>query len=401
MPGLGPKTAAALWKKLRVRDVSSLEEACRSGRILDLPRMGRRRAESILEALEGNRAREGRIPLHRAIAQAERFLGILRSVPEVVAAEAAGSVRRRRETVGDLDLLVATLDPDPAVRAFTKAGDVATVLAQGPTRCTVRLRGGLQVDLRVVSPSSFGAALHYFTGSKTHNITLRTRAVRLGLKLNEYGVFDRRGRRLGGEREEEVFRAVGLPFIPPELREGAGEIEAAEKGRLPRLLEEEDLQGDLHVHSRASSDARSTLPSNSSPRPTAGTQLPGHHRHSRSRPLGLDDQRLARQAAAIRALDRRHRRPRPAHRGRGRHPPTGGLTVSRDPGRSRLRGGLRALALRGFGGAHHTVGDGPALRRRSSARPSQRPTIGHRDAYAFDLLRGLRSRAGDGERPWS
>jgi DNA polymerase (family 10) len=283
VPGLGPKTAAPLWKKLHVVGVAALEQACRSGRILDLPRMGPRRAQSILEAIEGHLAREGRMPLHRAIAHAERFLEILRS--------ASG---------------VATLDPDPAVRAFTKARDVATVLAEGPTRCTVRLKGGLQVDLRVVSPASFGSALHYFTGSKTHNIALHMRAVRLGLKLNEYGVFDRRGRRLGGEREEEVFRAVGLPFIPAELREGAGEIEAAEKGRLPRLLEAEDLQGDLHVHSRASSDARSRLPELLAEGRRLDRTYLAITDHSRSRPLGLDDERLARQAAAIRELDRRH-----------------------------------------------------------------------------------------------
>lgn len=392
VPGLGPKTTAALWKKLHVVGVAALEDACRSGRILDLPRMGRKRAESILEAIGGHLAREGRIPLHRAIAHAERFLDILRSVPGVVAAEAAGSVRRRRETVGDLDLLVATLDPDPVVRAFTKARDVATVLAKGPTRCTVRLKGGLQIDLRVVSPSSFGAALHYFTGSKTHNIALRTRAVRLGLKLNEYGVFDRRGRRLGGAREEDVFRAVGLPFIPAELREGAGEIEAAEKGRLPRLLEEEDLQGDLHVHSRASSDARSTLPELLAEGRRLGRGYLAITDHSRSRPLGLDDEHLARQAAAIRELDRRHG---------GRPRLLTGVEVDI------LRDGSLDLAPDALAGLDCVVASVHSHFKDSAARMTDRlatalrsgvvhvlghPSgrqIGHRDAYGFDLARVL------------
>jgi DNA polymerase (family 10) len=394
VPGLGPKTTAALWKKLGVFDLAALEEACRSGRILSLPRMGQRRAESILEALEAHLARAGRVPLHRALTHAESFLQVLRSMRGVVAAEAAGSVRRRQETVGDVDLLVATSDPDPVVRAFTKARDVGTVVAEGPTRCTVRLKGGLQVDLRIVAPESFGSALHYFTGSKTHNIALRTRAMRLGLKLNEYGVFDRQGHRLGGEREEEVFRAVGLPFIPAELREGAGEIEAAETGRLPRLLEEEDLQGDLHVHSRDSSDARATLPELLAEGRSLGRRYLAITDHSRSRPLGLDDEHLARQAATIRGLDRRHRGPPRLLTGvEVDILPDGGLDLDPEtltgldcvvasvhshfkdaPGRMTDR---LVTALRS--GVVHVLG-----------HPSGRQ-IGHRDPYAFDLARVLRA----------
>jgi len=303
--GVGPKTAAAVWKGLGVSDLGHLEEACRTGKLLQLPRMGARRAQAILEAIERHRARSGRTPLHRAIGYAEALLARLRKVPGVVRAEAAGSLRRRKETVGDLDLLVASPDPEPVMRAFVRGAGVAEVLAEGPTRSSVRLESGLQADLRVLPAESFGAALHYFTGSKTHNISLRTRAVKMGLKLSEYGVFDRKGRRLGGATEEEVFRAVKLPFIPPELREGGGEIEAAERGELPDLVEESDVLGDLHVHSTASSDGRSDLAELAREGRALRRRYLAITDHSRSRPLGLDSARLAKQAAAVREADRR------------------------------------------------------------------------------------------------
>ncbi|HEY3449966.1 MAG TPA: helix-hairpin-helix domain-containing protein [Myxococcales bacterium] len=257
--GIGPKTAAAAWKRLGVTSVDALEASCRDGRLRGLPRMGEQRIKGILEAVARYRQRLGRMPLHRALEYAQTICERLRRVPGVRRVEPAGSVRRRRETVGDLDILVAAESPGPVLRAFGGLPEVASAQAEGPTKSSVRLKIGLQVDLRVVPPESFGAALHYFTGSKAHNIAVRTRAVHRGLKLSEYGIFDREDRRLGGATEEEVFRAVGLPWIPPELREGAGELEAAEEGRLPALLEEKDLRGDLHVHTRDSADARSTL----------------------------------------------------------------------------------------------------------------------------------------------
>lgn len=303
--GVGPKTVEAIWKNLGIEDLAGLEEACRSGRILEAARMGPTRARAILGALERHRARSGRMLLHRALEHAEAMLERLRTVPGVVRAEAAGSLRRRKETVGDIDLLVAARDAEPVVRAFTQLSGVSSVLAEGPTKASVRLRAGIQADLRVLPPESFGAALHYFTGSKSHNIALRTRAVKRGLKISEYGVFDRAGRRLGGATEEEVFRAVGLPFIPPELREATGEIEAAEGGRLPRLVEESDVLGDLHVHSRASSDARSDLDELAAAARALGRSYVAITDHSRARPLGLDADRLRDHAAAIRALDAR------------------------------------------------------------------------------------------------
>jgi DNA polymerase (family 10) len=303
--GVGPKTVAAAWKGLGVVDVDGLEEACRSGRLATLPRLGERRAEAIGEAILRHRARRtSRIPLHRAVAYAGSICAKLRKVSGVVSAEAAGSVRRRKETVGDLDVLVAAADPAAPMRAFCELDEVATVLAKGPTKATVRLRIGLQVDLRVLPPEAFGAALHYFTGSKAHNIAIRTRAVHRGIKLSEYGVFDRAGRRLSGAREEDVFEAVGLPWIPPELREGAGEIEAAESGKLPRLVEERDVLGDLHVHSDASADARASLEELADEADRLGRRYLAVTDHSRSRPLGLDEKALGEQRARIAELNR-------------------------------------------------------------------------------------------------
>jgi DNA polymerase (family 10) len=305
LDGVGPKTAAAAWKLLGIEDLGALEEACHDGRILELPHLGPARARSLLAAIERHRARGDRMPLHRALEYAEAMLARLRVVPGVIRAEAAGSLRRRKETVGDIDLLLSSLDSAAAVRAFTGLPEVAEVLEEGSTLAAVRLHGGIRADLRVLPPESFGSALHYFTGSKAHNVALRARAVRMGLKLSEYGIFDRHEKRLGGATEEEVFRALGLPFIPPELREAAGEIEAAERGRLPRLVEEEDVIGYLHVHSTASADARSDLHELADAARALGRRYLAITDHSRARPRGLDADRLAEVAAAVRALDAR------------------------------------------------------------------------------------------------
>ncbi|AKU90256.1 DNA polymerase/3'-5' exonuclease PolX [Vulgatibacter incomptus] len=303
--GVGPKTVASVWKELGVTDLDGLEDAIDSGRLKEVPRMGPVRVRAIRKAIGRYRARGGRMPLHRALYYAEGILGRLRRVPGVIRAEAAGSLRRRRETVGDLDLLIASERPGPVMRAFASLPDVDEVIARGDTKSSVRLEIGLHVDLRVLPPESFGAALHYFTGSKNHNIAIRTRAVRLGLKLSEYGVFDREGNRLSGEREEDVFEAVGLPWIPPELREGTGELEAAEAGKLPHLVTEEDLLGDLHVHSDTSSDGRSSLQDLWREAKGLGRQYLAITDHSRSRPLGLEPKALLAHAKEIRAASKK------------------------------------------------------------------------------------------------
>jgi DNA polymerase (family 10) len=300
--GVGPKTVAVAWKRLGVEDLRGLELACQNGTLKELPRLGEKRAAAILLAIERHRARQGRVPLHRALATAESIAKLLRRVRGVSAAEVAGSIRRRTETIGDIDLLVSAVDAAPVFRAFELAPEVKEVTATGPTKCTARLRTGLQLDLRVVLPESFGAALHYFTGSKSHNIDVRTRAMHRGLKLSEYGIFDRQGRHLGGAKEEEIFKAIGLPWIPPELREGTGELEAAENGRLPHLLEESDIRGDLHVHSDASSDAHSDLEELREEAARLKREYLAVTDHSKSRPLGLDAAALREHARRIRKL---------------------------------------------------------------------------------------------------
>jgi DNA polymerase (family X) len=305
--GIGPKTAATVWRGLSITTLQGLEEAARSGLLDKLARMGPRRSQSILKAIERYRSRQGRLPLHRAIPYADKLVALLRAIPGVTQATAAGSLRRRKETVGDLDLLVASTAPEKVLSTFPHLPGVQVLLSQGPTRSSVRLRIGLQVDLRVVPPEAWGAALHYFTGSKAHNIALRTRAVRRGIKISEYGVFDSQGHRLGGEREEEVFHLLGLPWIPPELREGLGEIEAAEQGQLPDLIEEEDMLGDLHVHSEASADASSSLEDLAATARRLGREYLAITDHSRSRPRGLDEARLAEHVQAIRQLNARLR----------------------------------------------------------------------------------------------
>jgi DNA polymerase (family 10) len=307
LEGVGPKTVAAVWHGLGVTDIDGLEQACRDGRLQTLPRMGKARCTAIQGAIERYRARAGRFLLHRALGYAEPIVARLKAVRGVVHVEPVGSVRRRRETVGDLDILVASNDPAPAMRAFVSVPEVAAVLAQGPTRSAIRLESGLHVDVRVLPPESLGAALHYFTGSKSHNIAVRTRAVHLGVKLSEYGVFDREGHRRGGRTEEEVFASVGLPWIPPELREGSGEIEAAEQGTLPDLIVESQLRGDLHVHSKTSSDGRSTLEELHAEGERLGREYLAICDHSRSRPLGLTPEAMVEHAAEIRAFNRAHR----------------------------------------------------------------------------------------------
>jgi len=246
--GVGPKTAKLLYEQLGVRTLEDLERAAKEGRIRNIKGLGPKTEEKILRGLAEARRAERRellgyaLPLARDLCKRLEATGLFKRL------QPAGSLRRGKETVGDLDLLAVSDRPEEAARAFVSLPEVEEVLAQGPKKSSVRLSGGLQVDLRIVPEESFGAALQYFTGSKAHNIRLRERAVARGWKLNEYGLFDRDGRRLAGETEEGVYEALGLPYIPPELREDQGEIQAAERGELPALVRYEDILSDLHVH---------------------------------------------------------------------------------------------------------------------------------------------------------
>ena len=253
LQGLGPRKVKLIYEGLGVDSIDSLEAAVRAGKLRDLPGMGEKSEENILKSLALFRRGQGRFHLSVGFVYADAIIEHLRSVKGVERLEPAGSLRRRSETIGDLDILAICDDPAPVMDAFTSWPDVDEIIARGDTKSSVRLANGLQIDLRVLPAAAFGAALHYFTGSKQHNIAIRDRAKARGLKVSEYGVFNAKtDERVGGGTEDDVFAAVGLPLIPPELREARGEIEAAEKGELPALIEPADIVGDLQMHSTAS-----------------------------------------------------------------------------------------------------------------------------------------------------
>jgi DNA polymerase (family 10) len=304
VPGLGPKRVRALHQGLAVDTVAQLRKAALAGRIRELPGFGAKTEQRILQHLRAKAAApETRMLLPVAAQYAEALADWLRGAPQVQQLEIAGSYRRRRETVGDIDILVASGEPAPVMQRFTGYDEVREILNQGSTRASVQLSCGLQVDLRVVEPAAFGAALHYFTGSKAHNIAIRKRAQARGLKINEYGVF--RGKaRVAGDSETSVFAAVDLPWIAPELREDRGEIEWAARAPLPRLVERADLRGDLHCHSRAS-DGQATLEELAAAARAAGLTYLAITEHSQRLTVahGLDTGRLLKQCEAIDALN--------------------------------------------------------------------------------------------------
>lgn len=300
IPGLGPKRARVLHDRLGVDTVEDLARAAAAGKVRTLPRFGEALEKRLLQSLRAAPAAgQARQRLATVEETVTGLLGFLRRVPGVTQAAAAGSYRRRRETVGDIDLLAIAPEGQAVADAFAAHEDVARVLGKGSTRVTVVLESGLQVDLRIVPEESYGAALLYFTGSKEHNIALRKLGQAAGLKINEYGVF-RGERRIAGRTEEDVYASVGLPYIEPELREARGEIEAAQAGALPRLLTLADLKGDLHIHTRAS-DGQSRLEDMveaARGRGYAYVAVSDHSRHA-TVAHGLDPERLSVQIEAI------------------------------------------------------------------------------------------------------
>ncbi len=258
VPGLGPKTARHLYDELHITTLEELERAAREHRLARIPGIREKTEENILRGIDTIKRGMERLPLARVLPVARELVDTLRQRTTLERIEIAGSLRRRKETVKDIDLVASAENPARVMASFVSLPLVEEVVMHGPTRSSVIIRDGLQVDLRVVSPASFGAALAYLTGSKGHNIRLRDLAVKAGLKLNEYGIFrERDNERLGGQEEEDVYRILGLPFIPPELREDLGEIETAMSGKLPRLVTMEDIRGDLHIHSSWSDGALS------------------------------------------------------------------------------------------------------------------------------------------------
>lgn len=248
--GVGPKKVKLFFQELKIHNIEGLEKACQEGKIAELPKMGEKSQAEILNAIKDYRNFSvERHFLHDALQQAEEYVEYLKQLPEIDQVQYAGSLRRRVETIGDVDVLVESKEAAKVMQYFVKYPQVATVLAEGDTKSSVVLKSGLQVDLRVLPKKSWGAALHYFTGSKAHNIRIRDKAKKMGLKINEYGVF-KGEKQIGGATEEEVFKSVGWPYIIPQMREDRGEVEWVEKKKpLPVTVELADLIGDLHCHS--------------------------------------------------------------------------------------------------------------------------------------------------------
>ncbi len=299
--GLGPKRVAALHRELGIASRKGLKAAAEKGEIRELEGFGEKTEQMIIESLEQAQEAGGRIPLREAEQRAAPLVEYLERSEGIKRVTVAGSFRRRKETVGDLDILVSCRKGADVMERFIAYEDVRKVAAKGGTRSTVVLKSGLQVDLRVLPAAGYGAGLHYFTGSKAHNIAVRKRGRKRKLKINEYGVFKGK-KRVAGKTEEEVFKQVGLAFIAPELREDKGEIEAAEKGRLPELVRREDIRGDLHAHTRET-DGRNSLEEMARAAKELGYDYLAITEHSKRVAMakGLTAKRLA---AQIRRIDR-------------------------------------------------------------------------------------------------
>jgi DNA polymerase (family 10) len=305
LEGLGPKKIAALHGTLGVDSVAALKQACEAGKVADLPGFGAKTQTKILSSIARLEQAATAFRLDDAVQAAEDILDALKGHPEVLRASVAGSTRRSKETVHDLDFIVATPKPAELTAYFAAAPFAHEVIAQGDTKCSIRLESGMQCDLRAVSNEQYPFALHYFTGSKEHNVAIRSRALKRGWSLNEYGFT---GDGVPAVRDEaDIYRALGLDFIPPELRENRGEIEAADEGALPRLLEWENLRGTFHNHT-TESDGRASLHAMAEGARELGLQYLGIADHSKSSPQanGLSEERLAAQIEAIAAWNHEH-----------------------------------------------------------------------------------------------
>ncbi len=299
--GLGPKKVKVLYEDLGVDSVARLEKAARAGKLRELAGMGAKTEENLLKSIEHYRRGVGRFKLSVGMSYAGELVEYLSKVKGVKQLEPAGSLRRRQETVGDLDILAICSAGCEVMDGFVKYDGVEEVIAKGETKSSVRLQGGMQVDVRMLEEESFGAALHYFTGSKAHNVAIRGRAQQRGLKVSEYGVFRvKDDERVAGKSEEEVFGAVGLPFIEPELRENRGEIEAADEGKLPELLKLSDIRGDLQMHTKAS-DGKDSIETMARKAKELGYKYVAITDHSKAVRVagGMDEKELAKHLKAI------------------------------------------------------------------------------------------------------
>ena len=304
IPTIGPKTARAIFDHTGVSSVEDLEKLAGSGDLLSVPGIKEKTLENIVSGIGLYKRRKGLFLLGRALPVAKDICEILRPLTEQVAY--AGSLRRMRETVHDVDILAASPNPQKIMKEFVALPMVERVLVSGETKTSVLIANDLQVDLRVIKLESWGAALAYFTGSKEHNIRLRERAIKRGLKLNEYGLYDSADTMIAGRQEEDIYRALDLPWIPPVLREDRGEIEAAMEGRLPELVSSEDIQGDLHMHTTWSDGALSTEAMVEAAR-AQGYSYVAITDHSKSLGVagGLSNEDLLRHAQEIHELDKK------------------------------------------------------------------------------------------------
>ncbi len=307
IPEVGPRKAKALHDELGITSVDELEQAAREGKLRALRGFGEKTEANILRGIERLRVHKARLPLAEAHPLAMEVVESLLVAAPVDRIEPAGSIRRMRDTIGDIDILVTSRDPQEVMSVFVSLPTTHHVIAQGPTKTSVISEQGAQMDVRVVEPETFGAALQYFTGSKEHNVRLRELAARRGLRLSEYGVFEAATeKRIAGASEEEVYATLDLPLIPPELREDRGEIAAAQRGELPHLLEVEDLKGDLHIHTKRT-DGHHTVEEMAIAARARGYRYIAICDHSRSVGMagGLFEKDLLRHAADIRAASKR------------------------------------------------------------------------------------------------
>ncbi|MCX6009467.1 MAG: DNA polymerase/3'-5' exonuclease PolX [Chloroflexi bacterium] len=305
IPCIGPKTANRLSAELGIKSVDDLEQAITDGRVAGLFRLGDKTADNIMQQIQALRRKDQRIPIGEALLVVDEVLNALRPLPGVKNLTAAGSLRRFRETVGDIDLMGTADNPEEVINVFVNLPQVREVLAKGQTKASVILPGRLQADLRMVEHDSFGSLLQYFTGSKQHNIALRTREQKRGLKLSEYGITDTKTNKLEKFATEEAFyHQLGLQYIPPELREDQGEIELAEKGKVPKLVELSDIKGDIHAHTNWS-DGHDSIEAMAQAAKAIGYQYLAITDHSAGLGIahGLNEERLRQQIDEIKRLN--------------------------------------------------------------------------------------------------
>jgi len=308
IPGIGPKTAKLLSDKLKVKSLDDLEKKAKTHKIAGLPGLKEKTEENILKGLRFLKKDSGRMPIDTAFTAAAGIIAGLKRHPEVIDISPAGSLRRMKETVRDVDILVTSKNGGKVIEAFTGLPEIASVSARGETKSSVVTKDNVRVDLRVVPPESYGAALMYFTGSKEHNIAMREMARKKGLKINEYGVFRKRGnRKIAGKSEDEIYSLFKMPYVEPELRENTGEIDAALRGRLPRLLSVDDIRGDFHIHTKAS-DGVLSISEIAALAKKRGYEYALISDHSASLKIagGLGEKRMLRQIETVRRFNARY-----------------------------------------------------------------------------------------------